>query len=175
MTYRLRVLLQGIGALVLLFAIAAGATYAGTRIHSAAGGTPTPPPAKVATLENSRPVLDPKTGAEAQVEAAILLLHHAGVDRSTEVLLARVMLVTGNSSARVDPANFFAMDSSGQGYAATAKVAGYPAMQPVVLPHNHNLSAWIGFEIPRSSATYTIAWNDDNHLLPPAILARITT
>jgi hypothetical protein len=174
-SHRSRVLLQGIGVLVLFFAIAAGATYAGTRIHSS-GGSPALRQ-RVGIIETRHPVIDARTGLGARVLEAILVsptAASAGPARlPTDWLLIRVILTGGRSPAHADPASFYALDSGGQGYAATALTAGFPPLRATTLRSIEKLTGWIGFVIPKGHGTYTIVWTDDGHLVPPAILATI--
>src|SRR5579872_6100222 len=170
MAYRLRVLLQGIGVLVLFFGLAAGVTYAGKKLHARAG-SPGHRPA-MASIVASHPITD--HGAQARIRKVVVLTPSTGGKPANLVwLLVQVSIVTTEPGANVDPANFYALDSSSQGYQATVRAPGFAMMQPVYLPHHHALSAWIGFAVPRAHATYTIAWNNDNHLVPPAALGTL--
>jgi hypothetical protein len=173
--HRLRVFRQGTGVLVLFIAIAAGATYAGTRIHSS-GSSPAFQQ-RVGVIETSHPVLDAKTGLGARVLEALLVSPAAAAAHSarlpTDWLLIRVSLTSGRSSAHADPASFYALDGGGQGYAATAQIAGFPPLRATTLHANEKLTGWIGFVIPKRNGTYTIVWTDDSHLVPPAVLATV--
>lgn len=80
----------------------------------------------------------------------------------------------GVNAADYNPFDFKAVDDQGQTYNAMVTLENSAPLDAGSIPPGEFRSGWIGFEVPQSTSSLLITWDDAFHLSPPAELERFT-
>lgn len=169
---RLWLFVRGLGVLYLLIGLAVLATAAG-KYHWLAGTHATTPP--FALTVTAYRALDGGTGTEAAITRFRLLASPSSNTAGNRLLLLLEVALRNREhrAARFDRQNFYALAGSGQTYGSGAATGTLPTLGRGALTGGRKRKGWIAFQLPARPESLIVIWNDDNHLLPPATLARL--
>ncbi|GAC1398725.1 MAG: hypothetical protein NVSMB52_12300 [Chloroflexota bacterium] len=173
----------------------AGATIAASPIAEATatarpnqtpGVTPTlqattttiPPPRYFLSVLTHATAASPATGMQASLRQGSVKpagLHGNVPTRGRLWLLLEITFRNrGKESGRVTHDSFYAVDGgTGETYTASVRDRDVRILDSQTVKKGKYTSRWIGFDIPRRTASFGIYWNDSNRLVPPEQLARI--
>ena len=124
------------------------------------------------TARSSR--VDPATGVSASVEGAVTVPGEVIARPSRIALLLQVVLHNGGRKhTPVAPRSFYALAPSGATYTTVGVPAGFASLHRRLDPGEITVG-WIAFRVPLPVPSLALIWNDENRLLPPGSLAKVT-